>query len=151
MKHVAIVLLVGVLAGMGAHLLWFSARRPAAVDTADHVLAWLQQDLQLTDEQFIRVKAIHERSGPQLQQLAQQAARMRAEFAEFERRRQTVGEIDFLAFARFVDARRTFDRLCAESTRQLIAATAGEMSPGQRERYLDRLDPALRATAGRLN
>lgn len=151
MKHVALVVLFGLLAGLGAHVLWFSVRRPSAVDTTNSVLAWLQQDLRLTDDQFARVKAIHERSGPQLQELAREAARMRAEFAEFERRRQTVGEIDFLAFARFVDTQRTFDRICAESTRQLIAATAGEMSPDQRERYLDRLDPALRATAGRLN
>jgi hypothetical protein len=151
MKHVALVLLLGVLAGTIAHACWFAARRPPPTDLPDNALAWLQHDLNLSDAQFARVKAIHEQSGPHLQQLALEAARMRAEFAAFEQRRQKVGEIDFLAFARFVDARRTFDRLCAESTRQLIAAAAGEMSPGQRERYLDRLHPALRSPGQQFN
>jgi capsule polysaccharide export protein KpsE/RkpR len=151
MRHVALVMLLGILAGMLAHVLWFSARRPADVDSVGSALAWLQEDLQLTQEQFARVRAIHEQSSPQLQQLAHEAARMRREFDAFERRRQTVGEIDFLAFADFVASQRHFDRLCAESTRRLIAAAAEEMNPGQRSRYLDRLDPALRARSDRYN
>lgn len=149
MKHVALVLLLGALAGALSHVLWYGFRRPLPVETDAGALAWLQQDLQLTPEQFARVQAIHERSSAQLQQLAAQAARMRAEFDAFERRRQTDGEIDFLAFARFVQDQRELDRLCTESTRRLVAATAGEMSPRQRERYLDRFDPSLRpATVG---
>ena len=151
MKHVTLVLLLGILAGALAHVLWYTARRPAEVDTVGHALAWLQQDLQLTQEQFTRFQAIHERSSPQLRQLAHEATRMRAEFDAFERRRQTLGEIDFLAFARFVESQRRLDRLCAEPTRRLIAAAAEEMNPGQRERYLDRLDPALRARSDRYN
>ena len=151
MKHVVLVLLIAALAGVASHALWYSVRRPATVDTTASALAWLQADLNLSDEQFERVKAIHERSGPQLQQLASRAARMRAEFLAFERRRQTDGQIDFLAFARFVEEQRAFGRLCVESTRRLIAATAGEMNPGQRERYLGRFDAALRADVGRLN
>lgn len=151
MKHLALVLFLGAVAGAVAHTLWFSARRPVTTDPIGSALVWLQQDLQLTEEQFARVQAIHEQSGPQLQHLAREAARMRAEFNAFERRRETIGEIDFLAFARFVETQRHLDRLCAESTHRLIAAAADEMNPGQRERYLDRLDPALRARIDRLN
>lgn len=150
MKHVTLVLLLGALAGVASHFIWYSARKPPPLDNAANALAWLREDLGLTEEQYQRVRTIHERSGPQLAQLAQQAERMRAEFAAFEQRRQTVGEIDFLAFARFVEEQREFDRICFASTRDLIAASAREMSPGQRERYLDRFDPAY-LNAVRLN
>lgn len=151
MKHVAIVLLLGALAGVLSHLVWFGLRRPPAADTPAHALAWLQEDLQLTEEQYARLRAIHETSRPQLRELAQQAARMRAEFDAFERRRRTDGEIDFLAFARFVEEQRTLDRVCTESTRRLIAAAADVMNPTQRARYLDRFAPASRSNVDRLN
>ena len=151
MRHVAIVILLGLLAGLVSHLAWFGFRRPVASDTPANALAWLQQDLALDDAQFARLKAIHESSGPQLQELAVAAARMRAEFAAFERRRQTDGEIDFLAFARYVEEQRTLDRVCSESTRRLIAAAAGVMTPAQRARYLDRFSPAMRSPTDRLN
>ncbi len=151
MKHVALVLLLGALAGLAAHLIWFQARRPTEVDTAAGALTWLREDLRLSEEQFARVKAIHEQSSPQFQQLAAEAARMRTELEVFERQRQTDGEIDFIAFAQFVQMRREFDRACAESTRQLIAATAREMTEGQRERYLEWLNPARRLTGERFN
>jgi capsule polysaccharide export protein KpsE/RkpR len=151
MKHVIIVILLGAIAGAASHALWYSFRRPPAIETQAQVLAWLREDLQLTDEQFDRVKAIHERSGPELAAMSQRAARLRAELAAFEERRQTIGEIDFLAFARFVEQQREFDRHCLESTRELIAASASEMSSDQRARYLDRFDPTLRPPSGRLN
>jgi len=151
MKHVALVILLGVLAGVISHVVWFGYRRPASSDTPANALAWLRQDLQLSDEQFARLKSIHESSGPQLQELAVEAERMRAEFAAFERRRQTDGEIDFLAFARFVDEQRALDRVCSESTRRLIAAAMDVMTPTQRARYLDRFGPALRSSNAQIN
>lgn len=151
MKHVALVILLGLLAGVVSHLVWFGYRRPVSSDTPANALAWLRQDLQLTDEQFARLKTIHESSSPQLHELAAEAERMRAEFAAFERRRRTDGEIDFLAFARYVDEQRAFDRICSESTRRLIAAATDVMTPAQRARYLDRFGPALRSSNDRIN
>lgn len=151
MKRTFVILLVGALAALAAHLGWYQLRRPSFGDDVDGVLAWLRADLNLTDEQFERVKAVHARSSPQLQQLAEQAARMRTELDAFENRRRTDDRIDFLAFARFVEQRRVFDRLCAESTRRLLAAAANEMTPGQRARYLQRFEPAVGPGTGGVN
>lgn len=151
MKHVVLVVLLGAVAGLISHVLWFSARRPAVIDSPESALAWLQQDLQLNPAQFARVKAVHESSGPQLQELAERAARLRAEFAAFERQRETAGEIDFLAFAQFVEQQRAFDRVCLESTRRVLTAAAEEMDAHQRERYLDRFGPLLRSRISGLN
>jgi hypothetical protein len=146
MKRMLLVILAGVSAGLLAHFGWFGAHRPARGDNLDAQLGWMQESLQLSPEQFARIKALHEQSSPRLMALANQVGRMQAEFAAFEKERQTIGQIDFLEFARFVEHRRAVDRECAESTRGLILATSAVMNPQQRERYLALLDPALKAT-----
>jgi Cft2 family RNA processing exonuclease len=61
---------------------------------------------------------------------------MQAEFAAFENTRRATDSVDFVEFARFVEARRNVNRECLDSTRQLVLAAAGEMTPSQREHYL---------------
>jgi hypothetical protein len=152
MKRLLLVVAAGFAGGLLAHFAWFGLHRPAGAADLDSQLAWMQQTLQLTPDQFTRIKALHEQSSPRLLALAAQVAQMRGEFAAFEQERRTTGEIDFLEFARFVEQRRTVDRECAESTRRLILAASEVMNPQQREAYLAFLDPALRNLgAGRVN
>lgn len=151
MKHTWIILSIGMLAAVIAHVTWFQLRRPSYAETPAGLLAWLQADLSLSAEQFARIKLVHERSGPQLRELAVQAARMRTELEDFEKRRRNDDHIDFLAFSRFVEQRREFDRRCLTSTRRLLAAAAREMTPDQRERYLQRFEPMLGPGARGLN
>jgi hypothetical protein len=149
MKRLPLVVAAGLAGGVLAHFAWFGLHRPAGGADLDSQLAWMQQTLQLTPEQFTRIKALHEQSSPRLLALAAQVARMREEFAAFEQERRTTGQIDFLDFARFVEQRRTVDRECAESTRRLILAASEVMNPQQREAYLAFLDPALRNPGAR--
>jgi len=146
MIRTLLVILAGVVAGFVADVAWFRVHRPLGGDNLDAQLAWMQESLQLSPAQFARIKALHEQSSPRLLELAAQVGRMRAEFDAFERERTTVGQIDFLEFARFVEQRRAVDRECAESTHRLILAASEVMDPRQRERYLALLDPALRTT-----
>jgi hypothetical protein len=44
--------------------------------------------------------------------------------------------VDFLEFARFVESRRTLNRECLDSTRQLVLASAEVMTPNQRQLYI---------------
>lgn len=141
MKPALLVLLLGLLAGLAAHAGWYAWRKPAAPTDPEAVFAWMQSDLQLDAAQLARIRALHERTGPQVQALAHQAARMRAELESFETIRRTDGRVDFLAFARSVEAWRALDRSCLETTRRLIAATAGELTPAQRDRYLAHVTP----------
>lgn len=104
-------------------------------------LDWMKVELQLTEAQFERIKAIHERSSPHLVALAGQVTRLRDELAAFERERRTEGSIDFLAFARWADTQRSVDRECSASTRRLVLATADVMNEAQRIRYLGLLGP----------
>jgi hypothetical protein len=142
MKRARLVLAAGVAAGLFAHFGWLGLHRPAPADDLAAQLAWMQRDLRLTPVQFARIKALHEQSSPRLLALAAEVARMRGEFAAFERGRQSTGRVDFLEFARFVAQRRTIDRECAASTRRLIAASSAVMTPEQRQRYLALLGAA---------
>lgn len=152
MKRMLLVILFGIASGLLAHVGWFVAHRPARGDNLEAQLAWMQGSLQLSPAQFARIKTLHEQSSPRLRALAAEVGRMREEFAAFEQERRTEGQIDFLEFARFVEARRAVDRECAASTRRLILAASEVMNPQQRERYQTLLNPALNsAEAHQLN
>lgn len=140
MKRTAIVLCLALLGGVSSYYGWLAVEQPVSgKDSLDAQLVWIKNDLQLTPEQYARIKAIHEQSSPHLLALASSVARMRQEFAAFERQRTTTGEIDFLEFAQFVEERRRIDRECLDSTRELVDASAGVMNPLQRQRYLSLL------------
>lgn len=148
MKRTALVLGLGLLAGAAAHLGWYQTHRPCRGDELTCQLAWIREELKLSDAQYERIRAIHEASSPRLLALAAQVAQMRDEYAAFERARMDEGRVDFLEFARFVEQRRAIDRECFALTRQLVAATSGTMSPAQRERYLGLLGPTLTTSVG---
>ncbi len=143
MKRVLAVLLTGLVAGVVAHVSWYRAHRPCNGDQLSCQLAWIRTELKLTNEQYARIRAIHEASSTRLIALAAQVAQMKDEYAAFERERVTNSRVDFLEFARFVEQRRAIDRECKAITRQLVAATSNTMNPSQRERYRDLIGPAL--------
>ncbi len=144
MKHSLLVIGLGLASGLLAHFGWYAAQRPCEGDNLNCQLEWVKSELNLTDQQFARIKNIHESSSPRLLALAAQVARMREEYDAFERQRTTSGQIDFLEFAHYVDQRRAVDRECLTSTRQLVADAAKVMTLQQRERYLTLLSPVLK-------
>ena len=136
MNRTALILVVGLLVGAGAHIVYFNFHRPVGLDSLDGQLTWMKEELNLSDEQFARIKDLHEESSPRLRALAADVARMQAEFAAFENTRRTSDRVDFIEFAQFVETRRNINRQCQESTRQLVLASAGLMTPQQRSHYL---------------
>jgi hypothetical protein len=141
MNRTLAVLLLGLSVGLGAHFLYFQLHRPPGLNSLEGQLTWMKDELKLSDEQFVRIKELHEASSPRLRALAAEVARMQAEFAAFENTRRTSDRVDFIEFAQFVEARRNINRQCLESTRQLVAASAGVMTPQQRVHYLGLVAP----------
>lgn len=144
MKRTLLALVLGLTGGLFAHFLWFNTHRPATGADLDTQLAWMKQDLQLNDEQLARIKSLHEQVSPRLLALSSQLSKVQHEFAAFEKERQSVGQVDFLEFARYVELRRQLDRECADSTRRLVSDAAQVMTSEQRQQYLKLLDPALK-------
>jgi Spy/CpxP family protein refolding chaperone len=143
MKHTFFIVLAGLMSAVLAHVGWFFSQQPCHGNGLDCQLEWMKTELKLSNEQFARIKAIHEQSSPRLLALAAQVARMREEYDAFEHERTTSGQIDFLEFAHFVEQRRAVDRECLTSTQRLVADTSQVMTAKQRERYLGLLGPVL--------
>lgn len=136
MKRTVLTLLLGLAASTAAYQAYYRVNEPAAADSLEGQLAWMKSELQLSDAQFARIRELHEASSPRLHALASQVGLLQAEFTEFEKARQTSDQVDFLEFARYVEARRTINHECLDSTRQLIVAAAGVMTPQQRQHYI---------------
>ncbi|HWA84863.1 MAG TPA: hypothetical protein VG710_01460 [Opitutus sp.] len=151
MKRTLFVLLLGVTVGVGSHLLYYRFHRPPGLNSLDGQLTWIRDELHLSDAQYARVRELHEASSPRLRALAAEVARMQDEFAAFERTRRTTDRVDFLEFAEFVETRRTINRQCLESTRQLVQATADVMNPEQRAHYLGMVSAAEPFNTERIN
>lgn len=135
MNRTLLILLLGLVVGTGTHLAYYRLHEPQT-DSLDHQLAWMKSELNLTETQYNRIKALHQTSSPRLHALADQVAQLQTEFAAFEEMRRTRDRVDFLEFARFVEARRQVNRECLDSTRQLVLATAEVMTPRQRQHYI---------------
>lgn len=136
MKRTVLVLLLGLAVGITTHVVYFRLHQPYDGDSLDGQLAWMKSELQLSDAQFARILELHKASSPRLRALAVQVAQMQAEFAAFENTRRQTDHVDFIEFAQFVEVRRDISRQCLDSTRTLVLASANEMNPSQRERYL---------------
>lgn len=136
MNRAFLTLLLGLIAGISAHLSYYEHHQHPATHTLEGQLVWMRTELNLTQAQFERIKELHQASHPKLQEMTAQVAQMQFEFAEFERNRRKTDRVDFLEFARFVENRRELNRECFDSTRQLILASAEIMTPEQRQHYI---------------
>lgn len=139
MKTMLAVLALGLVGGVSAHLGWIHYRLAPMHDDLDAQLAWMQRDLNLSPEQYARLKEIHQQSSARLFALSSRVTRMREELAAFEQQRKTTGEVDFLEFADYIETRRAIDRECLQSTRRLVDASTELMTAQQRSRYLQLL------------
>jgi hypothetical protein len=146
MRRGIVVLVLGAAVGLAAHVAVMRVHRNPDPGSLDGELAWMKAELRLSGGQYERIRQLHEASSPRLRALAAQVAQMQQEFQAFEDTRRSEDRVDFVEFARFVDARRAMDRECEDSTRQLVLASAGEMTPAQRAHYLGIVAPAQGAT-----
>jgi hypothetical protein len=150
MNRGALVLIAGIAVGAATYALLLRLHQPYDPTSLDGQLAWMKSELHLSDGQYARIRELHEASGPRLRALASQVAMMQQELTAFERTRRASDRVDFVEFARFVEARRRVNRECIESTRELVRAAASAMTPGQREHYFGivaRVEPQAAAQA----
>jgi hypothetical protein len=146
MTRTLLILVSAVAAGVAGHWGWYAARRPDPA--AESQLAWVRRELDLAPEQYRRLREIHARGEPELRQLAGEVARLREQFAAFERERLEAGQVDFLQVARAAADSRTLDLQCDAAAQRLIAAALGVMTPEQRRRYLELVGPTRRPHGG---
>ena len=150
MKQGLWVLLLGLALGTGSYMAYMHCHQPFDARSLDGQLAWMKTELHLSDEQFSKIRELHQSSSPRLRALALQISRMQEEFNAFETTRKQSDRVDFVEFARFVEARREVSRECQDSTHALVLAAAGQMTPAQRKQYFSLLS-SLPAGGGSAN
>ena len=82
MKRVLTVLVLGAIGGIGAHLWYFQSHRPCTDPTLACELAWIRDELDLTQSQYATLQDLHQMSGPRLEALAGQMTVMQQQFLE---------------------------------------------------------------------
>lgn len=149
MRRTVVMLALGAAVGVGTYFGHLHFRAPAGDRTLDHHLAWMQSELHVSDEQLVRLRALHEATEPQLRLLAAQVVQLQDELAGFEQSRRARAEVDFLALGRVIETRRNVYQECLDATRRLVLASADLMTPEQRRQYLARVAPTLAAESAK--
>lgn len=108
---------------VGAHAWYLHAHdTPEPYETE---IRWLSAELNLTDDQASRVRALHVAHCPDMDSLYQELEQQRAAAPE-------------------APACREVEKRCAQSTERLIDEVAAVLEPAQRARYLELVQPCLR-------
>ena len=135
MKRFLLVVLIGFAAGALAHIGFYAFRRPTVENRLAKNLAWMQAEFQLDDRQYSRIRALHDRTGPELERLFTVLRTTHEELLRLEEMRRTADKVDFLAYHQAKAANRNARSQCRSLTLDLVYAVAEVMNPAQRTRY----------------
>ena len=135
MKRFLLVVLIGFAAGALAHVGFYAFRRPTVENRLARNLAWMQAEFQLDDQQYSRIRALHDRTGPELERLFTVLRTTHEELLRLEEMRRTADKVDFVAYHQAKAANRSARSQCRTLTLDLVYAVAEVMTPEQRTRY----------------
>lgn len=135
MKRFLLVVLIGFAAGALAHVGFYAFRRPTVENRLARNLAWMQAEFQLDDRQYSHIRALHDRTGPELERLFTVLRTTHEELLRLEEVRRTADKVDFLAYHQAKAANRSARNQCRTLTLDLVYAVAEVMTPEQRTRY----------------
>jgi hypothetical protein len=135
MKRFLLIVMLGFVAGAMAHIGFYAFRRPTVENHLTRELAWMQSVFDLNDTQYQSIRALHQRTGPELERLFTVLRTTHEELNRLEEVRRTADKVDFLAFHQAKEANRKARLQCRTLTLDLVYAVAEVMSPAQRTRY----------------
>ncbi len=135
MKRIVFIALLGVAAGTAAHLGFYAFRRPIVETQLTRDLAWMKTEFQLDDTQYTRLRALHARTGPELERLFSVLRTTREELVRLEELRRSTDKVDFIVYHETAETNRQARRQCRALTLDLIYSVAEVMRPEQRELY----------------
>jgi beta-xylosidase len=135
MKRFLLIVMLGFVAGAMAHIGFYAFRRPTVENRLTRDLAWMQSVFDLNDTQYRSIRALHQRTGPELERLFTVLRTTHDELDRLEEMRRTADKVDFIAFHQAKEANRKARLQCRTLTLDLVYAVAEVMSPEQRARY----------------
>ncbi len=135
MKRFLLIVMLGFVAGSMAHIGFYAFRRPTVESRLTRELAWMQSVFDLNNTQYSSIRALHQRTGPELERLFTVLRTTHEELNRLEEVRRTADKVDFLAFHQAKEANRKARLQCRTLTLDLVYAVAEVMNPEQRVRY----------------
>ena len=135
MKRFLLVVLIGFAAGALAHIGFYAFRRPTVENRLAKNLAWMQAEFQLDDRQYSHIRALHDRTGPELERLFTVLRTTHEELLRLEEVRRTADKVDFLAYHQAKETNRKARSQCRSLTLDLVYSVAETMTAEQRDRY----------------
>lgn len=135
MKRFLLIVMLGFVAGAVAHIGFYAFRRPTVENRLTRDLAWMQSVFQLDPAQYESIRALHQRTGPELERLFSVLRTTHDELNRLEELRRSADKVDFIAFHQAKEANRKARLQCRTLTLDLVYAVAERMSPEQRIRY----------------
>lgn len=128
MKHWLLTLLLALAAAAGSYAAFYALNRPSAevraAAEAGDALEWLRAEFQLSDDQFARIRTMHEQYGD----VCVEHCRM---IREAKKSSQSADEIARL------------EKVCVDSMTAHFERVAAVMGPEQGRRYLDTVLPCV--------
>lgn len=135
MKRLLLTILLGFVAGAAAHIGFYAFRRPTVESQLARNLDWMRTEFRLDEAQFLRIRALHDRTGPQLDRLFAVLRATDNELNRLEEIRRATDKVDFIAYHHAKQENRQARRQCRLLTLDLVYAVAEVMNPEQRTRY----------------
>ncbi len=137
MKRFLLIVLLGFVAGATTHIGFFAFRRPSVESRLARDLAWMQTEFRLDDAQYRRIRALHDRTGPELDRLFVVLRSTHEQLLRLEEIRRSADKVDFIAFHEAKAENAKARRQCRTLTLDLVYSVAETMNPEQRVRYFN--------------
>lgn len=147
MKRFLLVVLIGFVAGAAAHIGFYAFRRPTVENRLARDLAWMQTEFRLDDQQYGRIRALHNRTGPELERLFSVLRATHEELRRLDEMRRTADKVDFIAYHQAKEANRKARSQCRTLTLDLVYAVAETMNAEQRTRYFSLVGSGVQLNA----
>jgi hypothetical protein len=116
-----------------------TAKAPATGLNGDSLidqLAWMQDRLDLSQEQFLELVDLHNRYAGQFETLYTELVRLESRYEEFEQLRVNNEMIDFLALYEVLSERKEKEGSAMALSRELVARVSAILRADQRGNYL---------------
>jgi hypothetical protein len=128
-------MLVGLVAGALAHVGLYAIRRPEIESRLALQLEWMRDEFKLSQAQYLKIRTLHDSTGPELERLFTLLHDSHREIDQLEQLRRTSDQVDFVAYHQASTQNRKARQDCRALTLGLVYAVAEVMTPEQRERY----------------
>ena len=104
-------------------------------------LSWIQDRLDLSSDQFMKLVELHQNYSDKFDGLYEELIRLESQYDRFEELRMNNEMVDFMALYEVLTHRKETETVANNLSRELIARVTSILTPSQRTAYLSMVSP----------